>query len=171
MFWVSVSFCFANSFAFSSLRNVSVDREKARFAGLVLFCSNETYQVSWGLTAMGVLAGNETASSFRWPAATRHRVARTSSAAAVTARANWPLPPPSRRRRAATPSGSKPRHSAAVIDPAPASGVPNVCPSAKGTKVNGLLKVKVGERVFNVGIDMGRAQAVPWRLLLLAAAH
>src|ERR1700704_1988271 len=36
--WVSASFCFANSFAFSSLRNVSVAREKARFAGDILFC-------------------------------------------------------------------------------------------------------------------------------------
>jgi hypothetical protein len=61
---------------------------KARFAGDILFCSNETYQVSWGLTAMGVLAGNEIASSFRSPAATRHRVAWTRSAAAVTAGAN-----------------------------------------------------------------------------------
>src|SRR4030088_2473521 len=60
---------------------------------------------------------------------------------------------------------------ASVIDPAPASGVPNACPSASGTKVNGLLKVTIGERVFNVGIDMSPAQAVPWRLLLLAAAH
>jgi len=50
-------------------------------------------------------------------------------------------------------------------------GVPNACPSATGTKVNDLLKVTIGERVFNVGIDMGPAQAVPWRLLLLAAAH
>jgi hypothetical protein len=98
-FWVSVSFCFANSFAFSSLRNVSVAREKARFAGDILFCSNETYQVSWGLTAMGVLAGNEIASSFRSPAATRHRVAWTRSAAAVSRAQIWPLPPPSRRRR------------------------------------------------------------------------
>ena len=73
-FRVSVSFCFANSFAWGSLRNVSVDREKARFAGRILYCSNETYQVSWGLTAMGVLAGNEIASSFRSPAATRHRM-------------------------------------------------------------------------------------------------
>ena len=97
-FWVSASFCLANSFAFSSLRNVSVAREKARFAGDILFCSNETYQVSWRLTAMGVLAGNEIASSFRLAAATRHRVAWTRSAAAVTAGANWPLPPSSQRR-------------------------------------------------------------------------
>jgi hypothetical protein len=52
-FRVSASFCFANSFAFSSLLNVSVPREKARFADRILFCSNETYQVSWGLTANG----------------------------------------------------------------------------------------------------------------------
>jgi hypothetical protein len=72
----------------------------------------------------------------------------------------------------ATPSGSKPRYLPGfVIDPRPASGVPNACRSATGTKVNGLLKVKVGERVFNVGIDTGPAQAVAWRLLLLAAAH
>jgi hypothetical protein len=55
-FWVSVSFYFANSFALSSLRNASVDRTEARFAGCSLFCSNETYQVFLGLTAMAVLA-------------------------------------------------------------------------------------------------------------------
>ena len=57
-----------------------------------------------------------------------------------------------------------------VIDPAPASGVHNACPSATGTKVNRLLKVKENG-LFNVGVDMGPAHAVPWRLLLLAAAH
>ena len=90
-FLVSASFCFANSFAFSSLRNVSVAREKARFAGDILFCSNETYQVSWGLTAMGVLAGNETASSFRSPAATLIVSHGRGARRPGRPRANWPL--------------------------------------------------------------------------------
>jgi hypothetical protein len=67
----SATFCFANSFASISVRKVTVERADARFAGGTLFCSNETYQVSWNLTPMEMSRqGNEP--SFLLPLATRN---------------------------------------------------------------------------------------------------
>jgi hypothetical protein len=57
-FWDSVDFCFANSFASSSLRNVSVARAKSRFPDRNFVSSNETYQVARSLTAIRAIRGN-----------------------------------------------------------------------------------------------------------------
>jgi hypothetical protein len=78
-FWDSVNFCFANSFASSSLRNVSVARAKFRFPDRNFVSSNETYQLSWGLIAIGeILAGKK--SSIIFPTAARNPLCHNSAA-------------------------------------------------------------------------------------------